>query len=106
MADTPTVDWGGKSGTTYKYWVFPIGHEFGEQPGNYIFAKQEGQQWVPVYIGETGDLSDRFDKHHKMSCILENGATHIHAHKSSANEDTRRAEEADLVAGWNPPCNG
>ena len=105
MADVPTVDWHGKSGTAYRYWVYPVGHEFGEQPGNYIFAKEEGGQWISIYIGETGDLSDRFDNHHKMPCILENGATHIHAHKSNADENVRKAEEADLIANYPKVCN-
>ncbi len=97
--------WQGGSGREYEYWIFPVGHGFSEQPANYIFAKVQTNEWTPIYIGETGDLSDRFDNHHKMSCIRENGATHIHAHKSSANESERKAEEADLIANYNKVCN-
>ena len=58
-----------------------------------------------IYIGETGDLSDRFDNHHRMPCIKREGATHICTHKSSANKETRRTEEVDLIGNYDPICN-
>lgn len=51
-------------------------------------------------------MNSRFDNHHKMGCIKNNGATHIHAHLSAQDDATRRAEEADIVARWKPNCNG
>jgi hypothetical protein len=33
------------------------------------------------------------------------GATHVHAHTSSAAEDERLDEERDLIVKWVPPCN-
>ena len=105
MADT--ILWEGKSGKTYKYWIYPFGQTFSVAPGNYIFAKQTGPNpWIPIYIGETSDLSERFDNHHAMPCIKRNGATHIHVHRNDDGEKVRRAEEADLIAKWNPACNG
>jgi hypothetical protein len=104
---TPTIKWPGKSGKTYQYWIYPLPPNFSSEPGNYIFAKQTSPgKWTPVYIGQTDDLSERFDDHHKMPCIKSHGATHIHAHKNTNGETTRKAEEADLIARWNPPCNG
>ena len=99
MTQAPTCEWKGKSGRVYLYWIHPIGQVFEPVPGNYIFAKATAPgHWVPVYIGETKDLSERFDDHHKMPCIEERGATHIHVHVNN--------EEADLIANYNPPCNG
>jgi hypothetical protein len=108
MADAPTIDWEGKSGTKYRYWIYSIDTEFDAVPANYIYAKEsKPHHWRPVYIGETRDLSDRtLDSHHKEKCIEDNGATHIHVHKSSDDEDIRRDEESDLVAKWAPICNG
>lgn len=104
MADT--ILWEGKSGKKYKYWIYPIGQEFNAVPGNYIFAKQpKPNEWTPIYIGETSDLSERFDNHHAMACIKRNGATHIHVHRNDGGEKARRAEEADLISKWDPPCN-
>lgn len=105
MAEAPTINWPGKSGKTYKYEIYPINTTFKAEAGNYIFAKEtQSNQWTPIYIGETEDLSTRFDNHHKMDCIERQKATHIHAHLNS-DKDARLTEEADLIAKWNPPCN-
>ena len=107
ITETKTIDWPGKSGKTYRYWIHPLPPNFKAAAGNYIFAKETSPgngKWLPIYIGETKDLSERFDDHHKMGCIKRNGAMHIHAHTND-NEQARLDEEADLIANWNPPCN-
>jgi hypothetical protein len=107
MSDAPTIEWEGQSGTKYTYWIYPLGTTFKAEPGNYIFAKEsKPNSFSPIYIGETGDLSERFDSHHKQDCIDSNQASHIHVHKNDDGEVARRAEESDLIAKWNPPCNG
>ena len=106
MANERTILWEGESGKEYKYWIFKIGHPLKQIPGNYCFAKEtKPKTWTPIYFGETEDLSERFDNHHKMPCIKREGATHIHAHESNADKKVRCAEEADLVAKRQPPCN-
>jgi len=111
MADICT--WTGKSGQNYIYYVSALPPNFNEsQPGNYIFAKKNSEnRWVPIYIGETSDLGERFEDHHKMSCIKRKGATHIHAHLNHGGEIVRKNEEKDLLAlygdAWEPSgCNG
>ncbi len=104
---TETVSWPGKSGRKYLYWVYKLPLNIRDDPGNYIFAKENSPgKWTPVYIGETKDLSERFDDHHKMPCIEQNGATHIHVRVNKDGERARRAEVATLIAEWHPPCNG
>lgn len=104
---TKTITWQGQSGKSYKYWVHRLPPNFVAKPGNYIFAREVSpDRFVPVYIGETSDLSERFDNHHKAQCIGRNGATHIHAHVNSGGEMARRSEESDLIARWRPTCNG
>lgn len=106
MADEGTIQWDGRSGKTYKYWIYRIGTTFEEVPGNYVFAEEtKPNTFRPIYIGETDNLGERFDNHHKMPCIKREGATHIHAHKNTAGQVARKAEEADLVDRWNPVCN-
>jgi len=97
----------GKSGKMYKYTIYDLGTQFSAVPGNYLFVKKlaNGSHNI-LYAGETGDLSERFDDHHKMTCIMRQGATHIHVHKSSGDKKVRRAEEADIREEWDPPCNG
>ncbi len=107
MATTiATVNWPGLSGRQYTYYVYPVGTDFESVPGNYIFAKVTNGSWTPVYIGETSDLSLRFDNHHKMPCIKRNGATHIHVHRNDGGVTARQAEESDLIRNFRPICNG
>jgi len=105
MAETPTINWSGKSGTNYKYWIYEIGNKFKEEAGNYIFAKEtKPGYWKPVYIGQTVNLDERLENHEKETCAKRNGATHIHAHLNSKKED-RLSEEKDLIQKWQPTCN-
>ena len=103
---TKSIEWTGKSGRNYTYWIYPLPPNFTAVAGNYIFAREVSPgRGQPIYIGQTSDLSERFDSHHKVACIRSNGATHIHVHRNDAGEAARKAEEADLVARWNPDCN-
>lgn len=106
MFDEPIVTWVGKSGKKYTYMFFEIGAAFGAAPANYIFCKGTTEGKVrAIYIGQTGNFSERFDNHHRMPCIKQEGATHIFAHKSCDSEPTRKAEADDLIAKYNPICN-
>ena len=105
MASAPELIWRGESRTKYTYRLYEIGAKFKEIPANYIFCKKSANYWKSVYIGETGDLSERFDSHHRWDCIQEEKASHICAHKSSDDKSTRCKEEAGLIAYYNPPCN-
>ena len=102
-----TILWPGASGKQYNYWIYEIDTSFKDVPGNYIYAKEASpNQWTPIYIGETESLQDRLtSSHEKLPCIKKHGGTHIHAHTSSSDENVRRAEEADLIEKWDPPCN-
>ena len=100
------MEWMGKSGTKYKYYIYNLDETHDAVPANYIFAKETSPDiYSAIYIGETGDISERFDYHHKMDCIKRNGATHIHTHKSSSSEKVRKTEETDLLALRKTPCN-
>lgn len=106
MSDEPKITWMGKSGKGYTYWLYKIDTNFDAVPANYIFCKETAENKVQaIYIGETGDLSERFDNHHRMPCIKREGATGICTHKSSGDGDVRRSEESDLIANYNPTCN-
>ena len=105
--NTPTTEWIGQSGRSYTYWVHPIGTELKNSPGNYVYAKTGFLGgWQPIYIGQTEDLSERFDHHHMAVCIQREGATHIHAHVNDSGQEVRLTEETDLIAHHGPPCNG
>jgi excinuclease UvrABC nuclease subunit len=105
MSETPTINWPGQSGKQYKYWIYPRASDLKESPGNYVYAKETSPgKWSPVYIGQTDNLKERQSAKYKKECLDRNGATHIHAHLSG-DENSRLAEEADLIAKWQPDCN-
>ena len=105
MGKVTTISVTGASGRTYAFDVYPWGTKFKQLGAVYLVLKKNQTDYSILYIGQTGDLSERFDDHHKASCIRSNGATHIHAH-INRTKAARLAEESDLVAKWNPPCNG
>jgi len=96
----------GDSGKEYKYWIYDLDDTHDAAPANYIFVKEtKTNYYTPIYIGETEDISERFDNHHKMPCIRQNRATHLCTHMSSSEKKVRCAEEADLISNYNPVCN-
>jgi len=107
MTESGTIMWRGRSGREYKYYsVYKIGAELDAAPGNYIFAEESGpDNFLPIYIGQTSDLSERFENHDAMPCIKCNRATHIHVHRSNGGEKARLAEVSDLIGRWLTPCN-
>ena len=107
MSQNQECTWTGVSGKQYQYSIHEKGTTFKALPGNYIFAQRSGaNQWRAIYVGQTSDLSDRFDDHHKMPCIDRHGATHIHVHVNNSGEQARRDEEDDIIRNYQPPCNG
>jgi len=74
--------------------------------GNYAFVRQlPNGQFVPIYFGQTSSLADRLPGHEAWPRAQRLGATHVMAHATPAGEQARLAEEADLIAFWNPPLN-
>lgn len=105
MAKETTVTLKGKSGNTYNFDVYPWGTSFKPLGAVYVVLKKlSNGNFDLIYIGQTEDLSTRFDDHHKQSCFDRNGKTHIGIHLESS-EKRRLAIEADLLANYNTPCN-
>ena len=102
---TEKATWKGASGRTYTYWVHSLNTNWKAVPGNYIFAKRSGHGWIAIYIGETDNLAERLPNHEKWDCARRHGVTHLHAHENTGGAAARRAEEADLIENYDPPCN-
>jgi hypothetical protein len=107
VAIEQTYNWLGYSGKVYTYYVheFPLKVTFKSEPGNYIFARQTFRGFIPIYMGHTKDLSERFSNHPKIMCIRNNGATHLHAHPNNGGEEVILGEESDLIDYKHPICN-
>ena len=84
MADSHR--WQGSSGDWYTYSVFTINTNWNDVAGNYIFTKRTADGYSAIYIGETDSFASRLNAfHHKMNCIEQHGATHVHA-RTNKNE--------------------
>jgi hypothetical protein len=105
-----TMELAGASGKKYTFYVYGMGATFKAVGGVYAFtlATQKatgGHTHSILYIGQTGDLSERFDNHHKEDCFTRRGANR-HCATVVESEDARLAIERDLIAAYDPPCNG
>ncbi len=106
MANGEKVTAKGASGTEYEFWVHPWGTGLKAIGGVYLVLKKPpAGSYNVLYVGQTGDLSERFDNHHKESCFTRNGRTHIGA-RVEESETRRLTIETDLIRNYSPPCNG
>ena len=99
----------GKSGTEYRFKVYPLGTRFRKISGVYVIGSRfqgqsGGRRLAPLYVGHTEDFSQPFDQHHKAKHFTEQGANCICV-QSDAVEESRVAKERDLVASLHPVCN-
>jgi len=100
----------GASGTKYEFTIHDFGPDFNAVGAVYAitkrYQKQDGNYTHSViYIGQTEDLSTRFDNHHKEDCFTANGANCTCIHRDD-DEQSRLDKESDLVEAYKPPCNG
>jgi hypothetical protein len=77
--------------------VYAIARRFTDDDGRTLYAI--------VYVGQTEDLSGRFEYHHKTACFRGQQANCIGL-LVEGDERTRLRVEADLIAQYRPPCNG
>ena len=105
-APSSSYNWPGQSGKEYAYEIYPFDTTFRPLPGVYTYAKQlTDGDWAPIYIAQTRDLHQRLEGHVTLEGAIANGATHLHAHYSTAGQSARCTEEHDLIQRWRPVCN-
>ena len=111
MAKLGTVTFTGASGSKYEFNSYAFGTNFKENYGAVYFITNRhknddgGYSHEKIYVGQTEDLSTRFDHHHKQDCFDQNNANCICIH-GEQNENIRLNIERDLIDKYNPPCNG
>lgn len=57
-----------------------------------------------IYVGETADLSERFDNHPKLDCFKRHNANCICVH-ADANQASRLRKQAAILRAYTFPCN-
>ena len=99
----------GVSGRTYTFNVWPLSSKFSNVSAVYAVTKRTAQgisaNHTVVYIGQTSALIERFDDHHKANCFARNSANCLCVLRVNSKDD-RLEIEADLIANYNPTCNG
>jgi len=111
MAKLSTVTFTGESGTEYAFNVYPWGTSFKEDYGAVYFITKRteksegGYSHIRIYVGQTEDLSTRFDNHHKQACFDKHKKNCVCVHGED-DEDARLAIEQDLIDNYDLPCNG
>ncbi len=95
----------GDSDEEYDFEVDSLGADLDSESGVYAVTRQEDDEQVVLYIGQTGDLSDRFKRHHKAECFDEHDADCLCIHRDRRKK-SRLKKESDLIKGYRPVCNG
>ena len=97
----------GASGTTYPLTLYPWGTPFQRFGAVYLVLRQlENSNYRILYVGETADMGERFDDHHKEPCFRRNGRSHIGVLSEEPPKPRRLAIEQDLITAYGTPCNG
>ena len=110
MAKLGTITFTGASGIEYEFGVYEWDTSFKKDYGAVYFVTKRsrnskgGHSHTEIYVGQTEDLSTRFDSHHKQDCFDHHSANCICVH-GEQNEDTRFRIERDLIDNYHPPCN-
>ena len=94
----------GASGQVYLYQECDLYGVWNPVPGNYAFLDNSN---VVDYLGQTNDLSKRKPgpTHETWALAQRFGATKVVARVNTGGEAARKAEEADLIAAYDPPAN-
>lgn len=106
----------GASGKQYEFQLFSfddyeeIKGYFNKVPALYIFVRltiDRLRYEEVIYLGETGDIQTRYDRHHKEDCIKNRMANCIGFYQENGFdiEDNRRVAERDLLDAYNFHCN-
>ena len=100
----PVVDtwiWRGRSGTTYRHYVYPIDAMPAVRSAVYVLVRVDGGHgYRPIYVGEFG--GDDSGRGARPSRALLGGATHVHLNVDGRTAPDRHAIAEDLRAALTP----
>ena len=104
-----TINLTGASGTKYDFGVHDLDGSFHAVAGVYTVTERyetaRGRhKHTVIYFGQTSDLGDRFDDHHKADCFAVHNANSLCFHADD-DEQSRLAKENDLIEAHYSPCN-
>jgi hypothetical protein len=95
----------GESGHNYEFEVSALDAKLDSVGAVYVITRVQDDEHFVLYVGETGDLSNRFDNHHKAKSFEEKGGDCLCIHLDG-DIKSRQKKESDLIAHYRPLCNG
>ena len=110
MTKFRTIKFTGISDKSYEFTAYSWDTIFKNNCGAVYFVTKRsrnangGYTHIRIYVGQTEDLSTRFDNHHKQTCFDKYGANCICV-LGEQNENKRLMIEQDLIKKYHPPCN-
>lgn len=106
MSKITDLTFTGQDGKKFKFQVYPKNTTFRSIPALYAFMarrKTDGR-YIVLYIGQTADLSTRFNNHHKWAEATRNGFEYIGVCTGVTLGSLDR-DEKNLIAFYRPRCN-
>lgn len=105
MANIESVKVKGFSGKEYSMDCYSLASSWQVVSGVYVVGRREGNGNITaLYVGETENLKQRFENHHKQICFNKNSAN-VLCWISENNASNRLAIETDIRRQLNPTCN-
>ena len=102
------INLSGISGTPKPFNVYSLDTNFNEIPAVYVITNRhksnDKYSHTFIYFGQTDNLKERLENHHKQNCFDVHNANAICIHQESS-EKKRLTIESDLIKAKNPPCN-
>ena len=95
----PTCKW-----LDLDFQIYPHDANLSEAAGLYVFARQDPEGWIALYIGETESFHTRLPTHERWQEAAQRGATHVHV-KTEPKAAERQALEEQLIQLYQPPVN-
>jgi hypothetical protein len=109
MARFGTIVFEGVSGQKYTFTAYSRDTSFKAPGAVYFMTKRtevpnSGASNIKIYVGQTGDLSNRPLNHHRKSCFDRFGANCVCIYLEEDN-NMRNSIEMDIMRKYDPPCN-
>ncbi|MCF7734222.1 MAG: hypothetical protein K9M98_02740 [Cephaloticoccus sp.] len=105
MSKIADIEIAGKSGTKYKFGVYPYDTEWKEIGAVYVVSRRDnGGNHTFIYVGRTDNLKERHGNHHQADCFKRHNRNCLCV-LVEQSQARRIAIEADLLASRIWPCN-
>lgn len=90
---------------SYEFNIWPRSQRFNAIGVVYVMArKADNNNYNVIYVGQTGDASQRPFNHHRKECFDRHGADYVLL-RTEPVERRRFEIETALIRYYSPPCN-